>query len=802
MVWLAVRSISLLGQEDSCDYRISGRVIDGDTKEPIPFVTIKVRNTQEGTLTDKNGQFLLDNLCDSTNTLVITCIGYCDTICKSHHSHGTSPHFYLTRKVNKLEAVTIQAANNKERGTRTIAQIDLSNEDIGIDPTRSLAASLAGEQGVTFASNGTNVQLPVIHGLYGNRILILNNGFKHAFQNWGRDHAPEIDISSANRIVVLKGAAGVRFGPEALGGAITVENDRLNLNEPLQARVSTGYQTNGRGYFLTPRISQGKEHFSYHIGANYTRIGDRHTPDYSLTNSGKEESSFNGGFRYHMRKLDFKLYYSYLEQDLALLRTSIASGPDIFVRAINSEEPTYIRPFSYEINEPNQQTRHQLAKGEINWWYSDKAKLTFRYGKQLNERQEFDVRRNADRPIIDLDLVTDDYQFEWKHPDWLMLDGLIGFQLFTQLNDNNPGTLTTPFIPNYETTRYSGFIVESFNRDRNTFELGIRVDYESNVVAGRETNQDVFRDNFSFTNFTSSLGYVRELSETSTFRTNFGTAWRTPNMAELYSFGQHGFNVSYGLLRYYFNENGEPRTDRVLTLDQSTVEPERGYKLINEFQAKDQGKAQTVTFFINYIDNFVYESPLGVFGTIRGPMPAFIYRQDDALFIGIDYSWERKWAKDLTGVFGVSYLWSQNVERNEPLINQPPISTNYKLTWTQNNFWFFEESELSIRPSYTFEQFQAPRTIAPGELINGTVEIDAEGEIFDFADAPEGYFLLDIAWTCRWNAFSAGFSVNNVLNTAYRDYLNEMRYFADEPGRNFLFTLTYTFSANSGDPDQ
>ncbi|MCH2214103.1 MAG: TonB-dependent receptor [Flavobacteriales bacterium] len=781
-------------QRGECAYSASGKIVDLESKEPIPFVTVQARGTHKVTLTDERGEFVLKNLCDSLNTLVFSCIGYCDTICESDHHHDASTHIYLTQKVTQLDRVTIKAETNKERGTKSISQISLQENEIKRDLTQTLASAISDQQGVTFTSIGTNIQLPVIHGLYGNRILVLNNGFKHGFQNWGTDHAPEIDIASADKITIIKGAAGVRYGPEALGGAISVENNPLNLNNPFTASVTAGYQTNGRGYFVNPQVSQGTEHFSYYLGGNYTRIGDRHAPDYSLTNSGKKEMSFNGGIRYHLKSFDFKIQYSYLDQNLAQLRTSIAESARTFNRALESEKPIFIRPFSYDINEPNQLAAHHLGKVEANWWYSEDAKITFRYGRQFNQRQEFDVRRNVELPIIDLDLETEDYQLEWKHPDWFSLDGLIGFQYFTQLNDNNPGTQVTPFVPNYKTSRYSGFVVESKTWNRNTMEFGARFDYERNTVAGRQQNQDVFRDQFTFTNVTASLGYVRQVSDNSTFRTNLGSAWRTPNMAELYSFGQHGFKVTYGLLRYRFNEEGRVRTDRVLKLDDSSVELERGFKWINEYRRKIQDNVHTATFYINYIENFVYEAPLGVFGTFRGPMPAFVYRQDDALFVGFDYSWERDWTRTLSGIFGISYLWSQNVEKNETLINQPPVSTSYKLTWTKRDFWILHESNLSIRPSYTFKQWQAPRTVSPTVLASGTEEITANSEIFDFADAPEGYFLLELSWNCQWNGFSLNIAVNNVFDIGYRDYLNEMRYFADEPGRNFLFTLNYTFT--------
>ena len=81
-------------------------------------------------------------------------------------------------------------------------------------------------------------------------------------------------------------------------------------------------------------------------------------------------------------------------------------------------------------------------------------------GKQLNSRKEYDVRRNSHKPIIDLDLITNDIQLKWKHPDVFELDGVIGVQYFYQDNDNNPGTGTTPFIPNYNIDRYSAFVVK------------------------------------------------------------------------------------------------------------------------------------------------------------------------------------------------------------------------------------------------------------------------------------------------------------------------------------------------------
>tara|TARA_B100001109_G_scaffold245500_1_gene233294 strand:+ start:7362 stop:9767 length:2406 start_codon:yes stop_codon:yes gene_type:complete len=790
-------SIEGFSQSDSCNYSINGTVLDVETNEAIPFANIKVKGINKFTSSNIDGYFKLEGLCSDQVDLIISCVGFSDSICTHHHQHGKAPHFYLSRSVQNLDEVLIEVEKNKERGTESMAQSTIKRAEIATIPSQSLASTISNVEGVSFTSTGSNVQLPIIHGLYGNRILIVNNGLKHSFQNWSRDHAPEIDVSSANSITVIKGAAGVQFGPEALGGAIIVESNPLYLNNPLEINAGGAYQTNGKGYSGNFSIAEGFKKWSYFAAANYTKIGDRTTADYVLTNSGKEENSFNGGLRYHQEHFDVKLYYSYIDQNLAFLRSSVAESGSSFIRAINADKPVIINPFSYEINEPNQLTEHHLGKVEIDWRYSDEASLTFRAGRQINYRQEYDVRRNADKPIIDLDLITADYQVEWKHPHWHHLDGIVGVQFFKQENLNNPGTGTTAFIPNYVTERLSAFVVESKTIEKNTFELGLRIDFEDDFIAGRETSQALFIDDFSFTNITSSVGFIRNFSEKTSFRVNLGTAWRSPNMAELYSFGQHGFKTNFGLLRYYYNQNGDLRTNRVLEFNESDVQAENGYKLISELELKEENSRHVFTAYSHLIQNFIYTRPYAVIGTIRGPMPVFIFDQADAFFVGFDYSWKRKWTEAVSGKLGVSYLYSRNIEDEEALINQTPIQLQYDLSWESKKLWKFDASTFSIRPSYTFQQFQAPRTVSPESLIERTEIITNDSEIFDFMDAPDAYFLLNLSWQFKWKQIHGGITIENLFNQAYRDYLNEMRYFADEVGRNIILNISYRFNAKN-----
>ena len=789
--------------QNPCDRSISGKIIDNETNKPLSDVIVRAisdsqvygnrfvySTSDKFSISGENGKFVIEDLCPEEDSLVFSIIGYRDSLISIE---GDFWNVSLTETSVELESVLISDEREKISGTQTMSRQSINLEDRAVDRTSSLASIASEVDGVTFISTGSNVERPVIHGLYGNRVLVLNNYIKHGFQNWGDDHAPEINIASVERISVLKGSSGVRFGPEALGGAIIVEPDPMDLRKPYYLKINSGYQTNGKGANFSLKTGKGFDNFAFNAGLSYMKLGDRHAPSYSLTNSGKEEIGLNLGLHYHLNDFDIKLYYSYVDINLAMLRSSIFHSGNAISRAISSDTPLFIRPFSYDINEPNQLVDHHLTKVNINWWYDENEKITFTFGRQLNKRKEFDVRRNADRPIIDLDLISTDLMLDWDHSFSERSEGLIGFHFFNQDNDNNPGTSTTPYIPNYNTNRYSFFLIENLKFGKNLFEVGARVDYEDYNVRGRDISQNIFRDEHSLNNVTFSIGYENQFSESLSFRSNLGSAWRTPNMSELYSFGSHGFKNSFGLLRYYYNEDQELRTDRVVIMSESKLSSEKSLKLINELDYNSDKNDVKLTLFSNYILNYVFERPIGLYGTIRGPMPYFIFDQNDVLFIGSDLTFKRKFTNKFKTSLSLNYLWSNNLDNNGKLINQPPVRIEKNFIFETESFWKVNFSEISLTPSYTFQQFQAPMTITPESLINGENNITADTDIFDFKDAPEGFFLLDFSWKLNINDFTASIIVNNVLNKKYRNYLNYMRYFADDMGRNFIFNLSYTF---------
>ncbi len=104
----------------------------------------------------------------------------------------------------------------------------INSESIAKQSSKNLANMLEEISGVSTIKNGNGIAKPVIHGMYGNRISILNNGIAQSGQQWGVDHSPEIDPLVANKITVVKGVGALEYLGNSLGNVILVEPKAIN----------------------------------------------------------------------------------------------------------------------------------------------------------------------------------------------------------------------------------------------------------------------------------------------------------------------------------------------------------------------------------------------------------------------------------------------------------------------------------------------------------------------------------------------------------------------------------------------
>ncbi|MDH5474549.1 MAG: carboxypeptidase-like regulatory domain-containing protein [Cyclobacteriaceae bacterium] len=791
-LFLFMSHVILLAQgkhcSDDCSCIAKGQILDANTEEPLPYATVQLKGTTIGVVADENGNFILQQICDEEFDIIISSVGY-KTLEHHHDNYHEVDIVYLAQEELFLESVVIQGKKENTELNSSIVS-SLSGKDLMSVKNESLGEVLTELTGVSTLKNGQNVVKPIIHGLHSNRVLIINNGVRHEGQEWGQEHAPEIDPSLSERITLVKGASSVKYGPNALGGVILIDPPTLALNSHLHGEIEMRGESNGNAMDGAISLQKGYNHVAFMTQASGRFQGDLQAPDYILSNTGMREYSAAFGARYHRKHLDMNVYLSSVNQELGILRGSVVGNLDDLADAIGDGIPEFTSPFTYTINNPRQVVGHNLMKFQGNYNMHNSF-LQFTYAFQQNKRQEFDVRRGTanDAPSIDLKLNTHTLDIEWIHPKVKNWEGSIGTQWLFQNNSNLPGTQTISFIPNFNTTRLAVFVIEEKSINKTTLEVGVRYDYQYTSALGRDTDGSIFANEFAYNSISGIVGLNRPFNDKSTLRINASTAWRAPNVAELYSFGKHGTVLQYGVLRGDFDQNGDFFT-KVFTNDEKVVENELGYKLVGIYEYTANKLRAELVPYINYISNYFYKKPSGITTSSRGAFPFFVYQQTNVLFAGVDatllVNHNNTWKSKLSG----TYLFAKDIVNNDFLLGIPANKVGYALSFTKQK-WFFDDVEIALMPSYTFEQKNNPqRIISPQEFVDaksvGGNLFATDNSNFDFLDAPKGYWLVDVKAEMTLNTFVFGLKIKNALNTNYRSYTNLMRYYADEMGFNAM----------------
>lgn len=783
LLLIVLSSTPIISQEQICDQTIKGKIMDLVSKEALPYATIRIIETGQGVAANENGEFVIENVCDEEFHLEARFVGY-KTIEHHHDFHHEDPMIYMAPDETLLESVVIE-------GSRLEAFKSLAIQNLEIDKVALLSTSV-GEltekvSGISTLKTGSNISKPIVHGLHSNRVLVMNDGLRHAYQVWGDGHAPEIDPSHVDEIEVVKGAGTVKYGPEALGGVILYNSKRPELDQKLNGSVGASYQTNGRAYSGQINLKQGSHRFAWNASGFGIRQADLEAPNYNLSNTGKRENGGSFNALFHQPTLELEVSGSYLDQELGILRGSLVGNLQDLQNAIERGTPSPTFDPTYNIQNPRHATQHGLLKSNLSLFLGDHV-VKLQYGIQRNIRREFDIRRGElnERPVIDLKLLSHTVEAEWIQPDRGNWSGNSGVQFFSQNSTNEPGSNPINFVPDYEVFNIGAYSIQSLKFDHSVLELGVRLDHQS--LSFIDTIRDVtfYSNNVNFTNATFTLGFRKEINERLSVFSNIGTAWRPPNVSELYSFGYHFSRIQFGLWRYNFDPGITTPLTRVFDETDRAVPSERSLKWVTGIELNTKKISAEFIFHINRINDYIFLRPFGITTNVAGTFPFFIFSQTNALFLGSDWDFRYQHSEHLTSEAKISYVYATETENDQPFIEIPPLNVNYALEFTKGQWG------CALNIDYMAEQTHAPIVIEPVAFQNGGVEL-TQNEIFDFTTPPGDYFLLGAKLNYQHELLRIGLEVRNILNTTYRSYTNRLRYFSDAPGRNISFTIGANF---------
>ncbi|WP_027075892.1 TonB-dependent receptor [Maribacter antarcticus] len=777
-----------------CKSILLGEIIDFHNNTPLTGATVIITGKNKQTVSNNQGKFRFEKLCDGILELEVSHPECTSEFITLTINGDTYKKILLEHHLEELDEVKVTGAiaNN----TSSAQEGRLSLKEVEKYSGNSLGDALKTLTGVSSLNTGANIVKPVIQGLMGSRVLILNNNVRMQDMEWGEEHAPNVDINANQDISVVKGAAALEYGGDAIGGVIIMNPLPIIRTDSLFGKTQTNLFSNGRGGNITTSLTKSYNSGFYIKGqGSFKQLGDLETPNYLLTNTGIQEK----GASISIGKRDFlqgyEAYYSFFDSDIGILRASHIGNVDDLIQSINSQQPNSINDFSYIIEQPNQEVTHHL--GKLNYYrrFEGLGKLNVQYDFQENRRLEYDVRVGADANKASLDLsltthsISTDFRFDSK--DGLEVKtGLLGRY---QINFANPDTGVRRLIPDYNKYDFGVFGVAEYKlKDNLMLDMGIRYDFSridakkfyrvsrwdergydedfSAIILEDLGTQLLTNPIFDFHNISATAGFEYQFGKETKLRFNYALAQRAPNPSELFSEGLHhsAARIELGDLR---------------------LKSETANKVSLSLEKNSSKWGYTLAPYLNTINDFIVLEPTAVEFTIRGAFPVWAYRQTNAQLIGLDASVYNNWSLKIRTDHNFSWVSGTDISANIPLINIPPANFNNSISYRNPNW---KNLILGLESRYVFEQKRFPPNI---NVFSPEQQQEVELVI---NTPPPAYHLLaldaETSYSIRnKNDLNVGLRITNLLDTSYREYLNRLRYFVDDLGRNISLRIIYNY---------
>lgn len=232
----------LHGQKKS-DSNIAGHAVDARTNQHIPFVTISLKGTTLGSVSDASGHFFLKNLPQGKFTAVASCLGYEAGEYEVDLEAGKTYeiNFSLKPVTIDINRIVVSASRNEtnRRESPTIVNV-VDGELFAKTASNTVAEALNFQSGLRVEYNCGNCGVPQlrINGLEGQYSQILLDSrpiFSSLANVYGLEQLP---VGMVERIEVVRGGGSALFGSNAIGGVVNIIT-----KEPVRNHLSVANNT-------------------------------------------------------------------------------------------------------------------------------------------------------------------------------------------------------------------------------------------------------------------------------------------------------------------------------------------------------------------------------------------------------------------------------------------------------------------------------------------------------------------------------------------------------------------------------
>ena len=260
---------------------LSGQLVDAVSGEPIAGVTVFLEELARETSADGDGRFTFEGVMPGAYHLYVIADGYSTRRSEVVVTPEPQPVIVTVDPELHFEEVVSVSANARNQFESFQPTSVLAGQDLATRVEGSLGATLEGEPGIAVRSFGPASGRPVIRGLSGDRVLILEDGQRTGdVSSQSGDHGVTVNPAAAQRIEVVRGPATLLYGANAIGGLVNVITDEI----PTTPLVGTGgTMTIDGGTAASEGGIAGDVHYgngtvALHVGGSGRRSSDVDTP--------------------------------------------------------------------------------------------------------------------------------------------------------------------------------------------------------------------------------------------------------------------------------------------------------------------------------------------------------------------------------------------------------------------------------------------------------------------------------------------------------------------------------------------
>lgn len=760
---------------------VAGQITDL-TGAPVAGVTIEVTGAQLRTQSDAQGRYRLAVADNQHLHLHVGAPAYVHQELDLDITTGLLVQDLVLRPSN-IENITVTGTALGRSVLESATPVSvLSDDKLRLATAPTLGDTLAKEPGVQSSYFGPVASRPVIRGMDGARVKVLQNGLSVSDASTiSADHSVTAEASTAQQIEILRGPGTLLYGNGAIGGVVNVVDNRIAQHpiEGLSGEVDGRYGTGADERTLAASLNGGNGRLALHLDGTRRRTHDVDIPGYgekdpdepqphgTLANSDVRQDEGTAGIAYTGDRGFIGVSVNRLESNYGIVGHEHEHEEEA--------EAEHEEHGDEGVRIDLEKTNYQLLAGLGNPLpgfnrLSFAAAYTDYQHRELEEGLAATTFTNKESEGR-LSLYHDPLG-EWQ--------GVIGLHLNHR---DFAASGEEAITPSSKTDSLAAFVVEERQFGNLNLELGARVErYQIKagtlVLEGHDGDQVFTPAKQRDTNLSLSAGSVWEFSPGYNLGLALTHAERSATAEELYSYGPHLATGTFevGALYHLHGDHGHP--------SDGSLEQEKANNLDLTLRKFEGDWSWSLNLFYNEVDNYFYQRNTGV---VVGEdeeeeaheeegehhhhgegLPIYQYSQGNARL----YGFEAQVKVPMGELWSIDAFSDYTRGKLKDGGNLPRISP-LRLGLTVNLDWQDWHADL------------------------GAVRYGKQDKVAEFESASDGYTLVDASLSYRYYSGNGDLFFylkgNNLTDREARPHTSFLKDKAPLPGRNLTLGVRYAF---------